>query len=104
MIKTAPRIPIDKDIPTAALSTWPVGKMIAHSEWSGKSWTLVHDGKYIVVLHGPEAITGTGNSKHTMLCGTESELRAKVKRLGLISPEDEPVETATIEPKPKVIK
>ena len=78
--------------------------MIAHSEWSGKSWTLVHDGKYIVVLHGPEAITGTGNSKHTMLCGTESELRAKVKRLGLISSDDDTVKTATVEPKPEVIK
>ena len=104
MIKTAPHIPIDKDIPTVALSTWPADKTVAHSEWSGKSWTLVHDGKCIVVLHGPEAITGTGNSKHTMLCGTESELRAEIKRLGLISSEDEPVETATVEPKPKVIK
>ena len=104
MIKIIPRIPTDKDIPTVALSTWSADKTIAHSEWGGKSWTLVHDGKYIVVLHGPEAITGTGNSKHTMLCGTESELRAEIKRLGLISSDDDTVKTATVEPKPEVIK
>jgi len=40
--------------------------------------------KHIIVIHGPESITGTGNEDHIMITGTEKEIEEEKKRLGLV--------------------
>ena len=67
------------------------------SSWAGPGkWTLVHDGKTIIVRHGPlnkagrPISTACGNPLYTMLCGTEEEVSAEIKRLGLaVKPTEE---------------
>lgn len=66
----------------------PVNVKVRLSEWAGRQHVLVHDGKRIVVRHGPKAITGTGESNLVMVCGTEAEIDAEVKRLGLVEGDD----------------
>lgn len=46
---------------------------------------LVHDGKHLVVRHGPEAHTGTGNPNFTMVTGSPKEIDAEISRLDLVS-------------------
>ena len=58
-------------------------KAIRLSEWEGRQHVLVHDGKHIIVRHGPESVTGTGNPALVMVCGSEKEIDAEIKRLGL---------------------
>ena len=58
-------------------------RKIRLSEWEGRQHVLVHDGKHIIVRHGPESVTGTGNPALVMVCGSEKEIDAEIKRLGL---------------------
>lgn len=46
---------------------------------------LVHDGKRIIVRHGPECFTGCGNPAFVMITGTAKEIDAEVARLRLTS-------------------
>ena len=84
MIEIKQRSLTSADLSAEKLAKLDAGKTCALSEWAGTGhWTLVHDGKHIVVLHGPESVTGTGNPAHKMFCGDEKELRDEIKRLGL---------------------
>jgi len=46
---------------------------------------LVHDGKTIIVRHGPECFTGCGNPAFVMITGTKAEIDAEIANLGLAS-------------------
>jgi hypothetical protein len=51
---------------------------------------LVHDGKRIVVRHGPGQTTGCGDPACTMLKGTKAEIDALKTRLGLVDGTEPP--------------
>ena len=59
---------------------------------------LVHDGKRVIVQHGPEAHTITGNAAYTMVTGTKLEIEAELKRLKLTTA-DEYVKPVAVETK-----
>jgi len=63
-------------------------KLVKHLQPKEGEECLVHDGKRIIVRHGPEAVTGCGNPAYTMLCGTPKELDAEVARRGLVAGQD----------------
>lgn len=44
---------------------------------------LVHDGKQIIVEHGPEDQTICGNPAYKMMCGSKEEIAAEKKKLNL---------------------
>jgi hypothetical protein len=90
MIEIKQRSLTSADLSAEKLAKLDTSKTCVFSEWAGKGhWTLVHDGKHIIVFHGPEAATGTGNPAHKMLCGDEKELRDEIKRLGLSWPDEQ---------------
>jgi len=72
----------------AAIAAPKTGKPVKHMQPAKGEECLVHDGKRIIVRHGPEAVTGCGNSAYTMLCGTPKELDVEVARVGLVAGHD----------------
>jgi len=58
---------------------------------------LVHDGKRIIVRHGPECFTGCGNPAFTMITGTREEIDAEIARLKLTT------DTPTVASAPRVV-
>ena len=50
---------------------------------TGDEWCLTHDGKKVMAFHDAGSITSSGWNGCTMLVGTEAELLAEIKRLGL---------------------
>jgi len=72
----------------AAIAAPKTGKPVKHMQPTKGEECLVHDGKRIIVRHGPEAVTGCGNPAYTMLTGTKKELDAEVARLGLVAGHD----------------
>jgi len=81
---------IKEELPQEIKEEFPLDKKVLLSEWAGKDkWILIHDGKYIICHHGPEAISGTGNPDYVMVAGTEKEIEEEIKRLGLVLPPTE---------------
>ena len=67
---------------------------------------LIHDGKKIIVRHGPEAHTGCGNPDYEMITGTPEEIDNEVAKLGLKTQEqvmDEESESRIITPEDGLI-
>ena len=69
------------------------------SSWAGPGkWTLVHDGKTVIVRHRPlnkagrPISTACGNPLYTMVCGTEEEIEAEIKKLGLTAAGEAPLD------------
>ena len=58
-----------------------------HPRLSKDQEVMAHDGKQIVVRHGPEATTGTGNKDYVMVMGTKDEIENEIAKLGLKPPD-----------------
>lgn len=60
---------------------------------------LVHDGKSVIVRHGAEAHTGSGNTLYTMITGTKIEIEAEIASLKLTTPLVAVSTVSTVKPK-----
>ena len=78
------------EVPAAMREAIPTTKVALSEDGGAGKWVLCHDGKHIISHHGPDKRTGTGNPNYTLVCGTEEEVSAEIKRLGLaVKPTEE---------------
>jgi len=75
---------------TAIASKLVNGKPVRECRPATGAEVLVHDGKRVIVRHGPESHTGTGNPAFTMVTRSPKEIDAEIARLGLVSADAAP--------------
>lgn len=68
---------------TISASLTPTRRQAERLDKAKDEHVLIHDGKRIVVTHGPEATTGCGNPKLIVVIGSRGEIDEEIKRLGL---------------------